>query len=33
MHQSMCPADFVDEPPGEILFSKFQIHYKILKSP
>ena len=31
MHQSMCPADFVDEPPGEILFLNFKFIIKFLR--
>ena len=31
IHQSMCPADFVDEPPGEILFLNFKFTIKSLR--
>ena len=31
IHQSMCPADFVDEPPGEILFLNFKFIIKFLR--
>ena len=30
MLQSMCPADFVEEPPGEILFLNFKFTIKFL---